>query len=214
MQTINAKDLIFINDDEMSWLMTGDNKKVVFPTKQSFLDALVENGQAKERIEKSLKHYASELKVAVNTFGGMENVVRYLHDEDVELTVTPDEETPDIYGVLFSFVEYCIASGLHTEEITKYVLDDIFAANLSEENKVNSEDVDSIIIDKNASETYWFMSNEYGIGYEIVLYKLSLDEQEELKKQMENEDVRLCDSPLYIKACGMLLEEIIQLFGE
>ena len=92
------------------------------------------------------------------------------------------------------------------------MLDDIFADNLSEENKVDSEDVDSIIIDKNASETYWFMSNEYGIGYEIVLYKLSLDEQEELKKQMENEDATLCSSKLYVKACGLLLEEIIQRF--
>lgn len=212
MQTINVKDLRVINDDVMTWLATEDNKTVVFPTPQSFLYALVENGQAKERLTDSLKYYASELKNAINVLGGMENVVKYLHNEDIDVTFELFEKTPDIQGVLFNFVEYCIASRTHIEEITKYVLDEIFYCTQMEQNRISSTDKEYIFIDVEAKDTIWFMDNEYSIGYEIVLYKLSPSEQEELKKQMENSDTRLCENELYVKGVGLLLEEIIEKF--
>ena len=212
METINAKDLRVVHDDEMTWLVTEDNKIVVFPTPQSFLEALVENGLAKERFEENLIFYASELKGAINTLGGMKNVVRFIHDEAGDVNLNKLKELPDVTGVLFNFVGYCITSGTYTEEVTKYILDEIFYSTQIEQNMIGSNCRGYVFVDKEAKDTIWFMDNEYSIGYEIVLYKLSLSEQEELKKQMENSDTRLCENELYVKGVGLLLEEIIEKF--
>lgn len=211
---INIKNLRTVSDDGMTWMYdeTDGNigKIVVFPTEKAFLDALVENGQIKEEYEKYMKSNAEDLKECLEVLGSKEQVIKYIHNDlGDELQEEMEEELPNIQCIFFDFVDYCIVSGLHYDEVTVNLIHQLFyaAGSIEDEN-------DYIFIDKDAEDKIWFMSDVEELGYYGVLYKLSADEQELLKKQLAESDCRLMDCELYIKACSLVLDEILELFAE
>lgn len=214
---INIKELEFISDDGMSWLddPTAGNmgKALVFPTPKAFLDAVVENGQAKTEHTEYMKNYASDLKECIEILGNMKTVVEFIHSETGNTSQEQRNVLPDISCIMFSFVEYCAVSGLHYDEVTDYMIDELFAD--TRYSKIPDDRLNEfIVVDKDAEEQIWYMSSEYSLGYEILLYKLSAEEQELLKQQMEELDGKPCQSELYVKAYSLVLEEILQLFNE
>lgn len=211
---IDIKNLRAVSDDGMTWMYdeTEGNigKIVVFPTEKAFLDALAENGQIKEEYEKCMKSTAEDLKECLRVLGSKEKVIKYIHNDlGDELQEEMEEVLPNIQCIFFEFVDYCVVSGLHYDEVITHMLDQLFYAEESVEDEEGY-----IFIDKEAEDKIWFMSDIEQLGYYGVIYKLSADEQELLKKQIDESDCRLMDCELYIKACSLVLDEILELFAE
>lgn len=220
---INIKELEFISDDGMSWLddPTAGNigKAVVFPSEKAFLDAVVENGQAKTEHTEYMKNYASDLKECIKVLGSMESVVKFIQGDVCDIPQEQLDELGDMSCIFFSYIDYCAVSGLHYEEVTKYYLDELFL-NCKYSPIPKDRLADFILVDEDAKEQIWFMSVEYSLGYEFMLYKLSADEQEIMKQQIKEAEekepmgFRYSDNTLYVKGCIAVLEEILELFAE
>lgn len=212
-EQINIKDYELVMDDGMVWLAQlsdeGIGKTLVFPTAKSFLDAVIEHGKAKEDYTKSMKRYVKALKENIKVLGNMELVVKHIFDSWT-FTEEQNEQLNNIDCIMFEFTEYCAVSGLHYEEVTKQLLKDI----VPEETLPEKYNELYTIIDENAKEMYWYMNIEYGIAYETWLYPLSEEERAKGMEEAKKQNGSIADCPTCIKAVTLVLEEMIQLFGE
>ena len=210
---INIKELTLISTGSSDYLYDEKAEQIiVFPTAKEFLDAVVENGQAKEAYAQDMKALAMDLKDAINILGSKEKVVKYIRDDMDDITEEQLDELTDLSCTLHLFADYCMTSGIHYEEITKYIIDGVITGY-----PIDPKDIELgfyNILSPDAPDTYYSMTIEYGLGYEVVLYKLSAEEQEMLKKQMEELDGKISQNELYIKAFSLVIDEIIELFAE
>ena len=185
---------------------------IVFPTAKEFLDAIVENGQAKEHCTEDMKQLATDIKDAISILGSKEKVIKYICDDADDITDEQYEELTDLSCTLHIFADYCMASGIHYDEVTKYIIDEVITSYSIDEKDIEYGLYN--ILNPDADEMYCNMTVEYSLGYEIVLYKLSVEEQEMLKKQMEELDGKISQNELYIKAFSLVIDEILELFAE
>ena len=210
---INIKDLTLKPIGASDYLYDEEAEQIiVFPTAKEFLDAIVENGQAKEAYAKDMKQLAYDIKDAINILGSKEKVVKYICDDADDITEEQLDELTDLSCTLHIFADYCMASGIHYEEITKYIIDEVITSY-----SVEPKDIEYglyNILNPDAPDMYCNMTIEYGLGYEVLLYKLSAEEQEIFKQQMEELDGKASKNELYIKAFGLIIDEILELFAE
>ena len=215
MAQIDVKELTIIRDDGMVWFSDKSYKNtIVFPTAKDFLDALAENGQLKETMIENMKNEIQIFKETVNVVGSLEKAIKFMHGMDTGLTEEQEDELIDPQPI-FAFIDYCIYTGVHYEEITKYMIPMLFYST------ENSEMCDNpVFINNDKSSKYWFMSeDEIGYDEDIIMYKLSPEEQEQLQKQLKelrdsDKSFNLCECELYVKGMVLLLEEILKTFGE
>lgn len=176
---------------------------------------------ARNSIKPWIQRFKDTAKEGKEVLGNLENVALYIRtgmiDKELDwnsLTVKEQTTLGKLDGLFLDWSMYCFLYNVHPEHLVKPYIESVIP-NVKLHD--NTEIYGNIILEPDAPEQYWFISDdEWSVGDDQLIYNLTPEEQLLALKELEDESntneygyLDVYNTVYFKKALVLILEEIL-----